>query len=542
MGIGELTERTRALIEELHALPKRRFGLVRKRNVALAKLLWRIADASEPAVLPEILSLVLEKHEPVARAAAKTVAVLLAVVPVNDLPQLDEQFRHRSTWWGGWWGIAPRDLSTFDRFGDCTAALLQLATMHPSGFIREQAVRVLYARNAAGSIPFLLIRRNDWVAQVRSAAVEALDASVAPENADQLVQALPLVHRLKRGSRADHGPFIDRVNTLLRQPSCEGALISGTRSADPMVRRACFSIALESPSSGLADLPKSGLQDRDPIVRLVAAGAAVRITPVDLKELLDRMEKDPFAPVRQTGLDARVALFPDDAEPTYQRHLLDRSPSIRAQSQRALNGGSRLPDAIYREEIGSGRTKRLHIALLGLAEVGNASDAQMISTYLNHGSARVRASAVRAVAKLKKGDRDLVPVLFAALQDSSPRVSREARTAFGTRSHSFEADGLWELVERAGYPHVRLNALSLESGLAKWTRLQFLLRACTASDTAVAERAVVGVMRWLHGSNRVALSPNATEVSDTARLLSDARERLPEKIATELAFMLRTTR
>src|SRR5262245_6951804 len=70
-SMRELTDQTRALIAELHELPKRRFGLTRKRNVALAELLWKIADASEPAALPEILSLILEKHEPVARAAAK---------------------------------------------------------------------------------------------------------------------------------------------------------------------------------------------------------------------------------------------------------------------------------------------------------------------------------------------------------------------------------------------------------------------------------------------------------------------------------------
>jgi len=534
----ELSPGTRSLIDELRALPKRTFGFVRKRNAAATGLLWRIVDASEPAALPEILSFVMAKDEPIARGAVRAASVLLAAVPVTQLPSLDERLRERATWWGGWWGMEPRDLKHFDRFGPDATALLQLATLHPSGFVREAAIRTLSDRSRAASIPFFLIRRNDWVQQVRAVAAETLDRCATAENAQQVVDALPLVHRLKSCSRADHGPFVARVEDLLRQPACAGALSSGTRSGDPKVRRACFSLALESPSFHRAELLRDGLDDSDPIVRVMAARSAVSSGPDAIVELLNRMERDPYPLVRQVGLDGRVSLFPGEAASTYERHLLDRSISIRGQSQRALGSAPRPPEVFYVDEIRSGRTPALDVALLGLSEVGGAENADLASRFLADELPRVRAAAVRAVSKLETGDTRAI--LHAALRDRSPRVSREARTAFVTRRVSAEVDELWDILEGAEYRHARINAVSVAQTLPRWTRLQFLLRACVSSDDALTSRAILGVSRWLDTSNRAALSPTAAEVRDTSQLLSDARDLLPEATASELAFMLRT--
>ncbi len=394
--VRELTENTRSLIDQLHGLPKRTFGFVRKRNAAATGLLWKVAEASEPAALPEILSFVLAKDEPIARRAAQAAFVLLAAVPTTQLPWLDGRLRERSTWSGGWWGMGPRDLKRFDRFGDSAGALLELATMHPSGFVREAAMLSLSARSGPVAIPFLLIRRNDWVEQVRSVAAEALDHCVSAGSAQHIVDALPLVFRLETCVRADHGPFIARVQDLLNQPACADAVSAGLKSDDSRVRRACFSIALESPCIPQGELLSLGLSDSDPIVRLMTARTAVRSAPDGIAELLDQMECDPYTAVRQVGLDARVALFPSEAASIWERHLLDRSISIRSQCQKALSSAAKAPEAVYRAEIGSGRTSRLDVALLGLSETGGAEDAALTSRYLSHDLPRARAAAVSA--------------------------------------------------------------------------------------------------------------------------------------------------
>jgi hypothetical protein len=285
-------------------------------------------------------------------------------------------------------------------------------------------------------------------------------------------------------------------------------------------------------------LLREGLDDSDPIVRLMTARTAVSSVPDAIVELLNRMERDPYPPVRQVGLDGRVSLFPSEAVSAFERHLLDRSISVRSQSQRALESASRPPEVFYRDEILSGRTPALDVALLGLSEVGGAENADLASRFLADELPRVRAAAVRAVSRLETGDTR--EVLYAALRDRSPRVSREARTAFATRQVSAEVDELWDILEGVEFRHARINSVSVAQTLPRWTRLQFLLRACLDSDDVLKARAVLGVSRWLDTSNRAALSPTAGEVRETSRLLSDARDRLPKATVSELAFILRT--
>jgi HEAT repeat protein len=433
--------------------------------------------------------------------------------------------------------MGPRDLKQLNRFGDSTDALLRLATMHPSGFVREAAMRSLSSRSGAAAIPFLLIRRNDWVEQVRSVAAEALDHCVSADNAQQIVDALPLIFRLETCVRADHGPFIARIRDLLSQPACADALSAGIGSHDSKVRRACFAIALESSSIAEGELLSVGLSDSDPIVRLMTARNAASSAPGAILELLDRMERDPYTAVRQVGLDARLSLFPTEAASTYERHLLDRSISIRSQCQRALLSAGEAPDAAYRAELGSGRTNRLDVAILGLSETGGTEDAQLASQYLANELPRVRAAAVRAVSRLEPGDRG--PMLNAALRDPSPRVSREARSAFVAGQGAADSDELWNTFECAEHRHTRINVISVAQTLPRWERLHFLLRACVNSEAEVQERTVLGVSRWLDTSNRAALSPTPGVVEETRRLLSEAEGYLGQGYASELAFLLK---
>jgi hypothetical protein len=533
----EPTQATRSLIDALRALPKRRFGFARKRNAAAAELLWKIADAREPAALPEVLSLVLE-DEPIARAASRAASVLLGAVPTAELPWLDERLRARATWWGGWWAMRPRDLNRFDRLGEAATALLQLATMHPSGFVREAAVRALSGRaEAAESLSFYLIRRNDWVEPVRCAAIEALDRSATAGNAEAIVEALPLVHRLETCSRADHGPFVARIRDLLVQPECGDALTRGIASPDAKVRRACFSLAFGSSAIAHDELMRMGLRDRDPIVRLAAARQAAGAQPDALAEWLDRMQHDPFTAVRQVGLDARIALFPEERTSAYERHLFDRSVSIRAQAQKGLERAGRSRSSLYRSELQSGETRRLDVAILGLSEVGSAADAALASGFLTHSRPRVRAAAVRAVARLSPDD--LLPMLYVALGDESPRVSRAARTAFLAGAASPDGTVLRDILDRSQHRHTKLAVVSVARALPRWERLQFLLGACVSSDEELVARAVIGVDRWLDASNRAALSPTGEEIRETTRLLNEASGWLPEDTASEMAFLLR---
>jgi HEAT repeat protein len=192
MAQRALSEETKRLLEKLDQPASSITRLVRLSDSSVG-VIDRIGAAGEAAALPDLLPHVFDKRRSVARAAARAAASLLSGVPVSELPWLDERLRERSTWWPGWFSMRPTDLRALEQFGDSQPALLRLATCHPSGYVREAALKALESAVDGAELPFLLIRLNDWVAPVRECAQELVRRRANPGYARQLVRSLPLV-------------------------------------------------------------------------------------------------------------------------------------------------------------------------------------------------------------------------------------------------------------------------------------------------------------------------------------------------------------
>ena len=84
-----------------------------------------------------------------------------------------------------------------------SAFVLGLTSFHPDGYLREKALHALAARHSGIEIPFILLRLNDWVKEIRTVAREAFDERLTPEYAVHFVMNLPLVLRLKDWERGN---------------------------------------------------------------------------------------------------------------------------------------------------------------------------------------------------------------------------------------------------------------------------------------------------------------------------------------------------
>ena len=73
-----------------------------------------------------------------------------------------------------------------------------------NGFRREDAVRRLGMLGDPRAIPCLIVRANDWVPQVRTAAFDALIRMLKSGNGDAFVTSLPQILHLQSCSRGDH--------------------------------------------------------------------------------------------------------------------------------------------------------------------------------------------------------------------------------------------------------------------------------------------------------------------------------------------------
>ncbi len=431
--------------------------------------------------------------------ASREVEAMLARLDPADLPRLDEESRSSLHY------IRQQHVEQLPWH------LLAVLSFHPSGYVREEAVRELARRRSGSELPYLLLRLNDWVPQVRDAARQAVVRRMTEEDVPAFARNYVLVDRLTVAGRADHSELLQALSRLLGSESARDAMLAAANTSSPAGARAIFKLLLPSESREVLD---AGLQHADPIIRVWSLRAAARVIPT---EELQRFQSDPAPAVRREAL--LIFGANEDA-------LLDASASVRDTARVLLKDVDFA--AIYRNAI---HTPKLATALAGLAETGRATDAEVALPYLTHASAGVRRAALKCAIRL--GGQPFVDRVAPMLQDASRSVSGAARAMLAPHATTLGSAQLTRMFHTSADEHVRRNVLHLMKLLPKWESLLCLLGAA-----AFERKAVEAIKQWLRNYNRRQTVPSARELDELAAALVAARTSVDEELLRMIRFCI----
>lgn len=394
-----------------------------------------LADAGDARSLTELLPfLPPDAHRLGPDAASAATSVLERCSPLQ-LAWFDQWYR------GGWLtqtfgrftSTAPPAPAWNDvRLGSPAWArefkgVVALASFHRDGFVRERAVRLLTDFEDGFELPYLLIRTNDWVADVQAAALVAVSRRIARPYAPHWFRSLGLLDRLRATQRreADLARLIRRVDALLLEVEVRPLLATALSKGELSVRRATLRLALSlSPRDGQTMLLAS-LHDDDPVIAITAAEAVLRRAGSDdASALIDQTIGHPLARVRSLAIEAALRHEVPEGIAALRRGLFDDARSIRevvryelSKREGALDFASTYRQAL-RDRQGHDRT----VAFEGLAEVGTRDDLPLFFQFLHDPNARVRAAAIVGIARCDGSSH--LDELTDALRDRSSVVRR----------------------------------------------------------------------------------------------------------------------
>ncbi len=514
------------------------------------ELLRLIAAAGEPAAIYPLLVFSL-RGGTIAEDSASAIRQILSTAPALEWVRLDHWARRIAPYWNdhwlGWDNLSPTELPQLARLGDGWA-VLAMATMHRSGHVREAALRQLSAVPTRRTLPFYLLRMNDWVEPVRRVAAAAmLEFARAPE-LDALVAALPLLLQMPTWRRGELQPFVAQLLSHLERPDARPALARGLESPDRYVRRECFRLTLAAPGLEPAEVAaaiEQGLMDPDVRLRLEAARHLPLLPDETLWRLAAVAHSDPFMPVRREALAAMVGRFAAEATPFLQAALLDPHTSIRDLGRCHLQQqpGDFDPADFYRAALERKEGRARRAAILGLSESGSTEDVPRLLPLCAHPRVEIREAAVRALGRLDA--ENAIDAILRALADPSPRVSKQARRVLEVQRALPIQDWVWEVVCGAELPpHAPLNALHALSRLTRWAALPFLLRAACLANPPVAAAAQVHLDEWLARCHRSFQRPTSEQAREAQAALAAAAPILTparyQSLRDELAHWDRT--
>lgn len=517
----QLSPATRDLVEALY----RRLDLVERlfRSDPRMELLRTIGDSGEPAAIPDLLPLALTRSSEIARQSARAVERLLDCIKPAEYVRFDEYIRVGDIDWKwrreAWAEFRVPDVKRFAKLPEGAASFLGVVSCHSSGYIRESAVRELGNIQSGAELPFLLLRANDWVENVREIACALVLARIRPGYASAFQKWLPLVLRLRLTRRGKNEEIIDRVRELFQRPETAHLLEEGRNSGDRLARRFFYEASLGGVHEGKDALFATALQDSDFHIRVMAIRALEHRAPsAEAQKALEAAGRSPFSVVRHHALRSLAEKYPDAAKAELLRALLDPNISVREEAQFYLNkeGTVNLRD-FYLSNVSTSSGKALAASLAGLGEAGRKEDTALVSQYLAAERSQVRAAALRAITRLDPAYD--AAIFLAALCDKSARVGRVAVLGLRKRVNSVGGAGLWAAYLRCKSSAKKRRVLSLIGRLSKWEGLGLLIQALGDPDAGTSEAAAQYKARLWQRWNRSFVPPTKSQAENLRAIL-----------------------
>lgn len=499
-----LSETTQTLIDQAHRIARAPVPSAAA-NRDLVDALARIADTGEILAIPRIISLVLDRRREIAAAAGTAVAKLRQHVAVRDVGMFDRVFREPSSFSPeriAWRQLQAPDLAAVAALPG-GATLLQFAMCDPSGHVREAAIRRSAVCADGSEVPFLAIRINDWVPQVRNAAEAALRARLRANGYNDLIAALPVLDQMRTWQRLGATSILDEIDAFFAAATAVAPLLVATAAPDRFVRRAAYRYLFSSAYADQRSVLAAALDDPDPEIRIRTAR---RLLDSDRAVFL--AWSAPLLRSRLGAIRCRTAQRLHQLAQPLRWHdlLLDRHPGVRAVAQAVAIDADTDPATVYRALVSPAHAPQLHTALLGLSETGGGDDLALAESFLGHDRPAIRRTALRALASFRSDD--LVDRCLAALLDPSPSVTHTARDLLLAGPRSVSPAGAWASFVAAPAISGKLDALAVLAHLGYWDALPYLLRAFLDNTGEVRTTAARCLERWRARRHRVFSTPS----------------------------------
>lgn len=411
---------------------------------------------------------------------------------------------------------------------------------HANGFKRENAVRRLGMLGNPIAIPYLIVRVNDWVPQVRAAARDALSRLLRVGNGEAFVAALPAIVHLQTCTREDHTELMRAVQDFLVREENVHHLVAALHNPDSKVARLATQLLVEQGRMPATVLVETGLAHKDVVVRSIVINLLAGLDGTAFTAAVANALRDPFMPVRREAFQQLLARDIGAGLRVAREMLFDRSASIREIAVRRLLDAGEPVERIYTSALteDGGRVAVITCVLWGWAFMNSQSRSMQAQQLLYSPFASVRRAALQAIAKLL--GRDAGSCVEAALADASPAVSKEAARLLTRADHRPGAALLVSIARQSGLPHVAVSCCRVARHGTKWDWLKFILNAYGAVDTTVdRETFSEEIEAWERRFNCCNAQPDRDSIMEIVTSLRACEAKLSTKQLRLLTFTLK---
>lgn len=485
--------------------------------------------------IPAIFELLLTSSPELKMRAAQVLYKCVSTLNVLDLSRLDSLFRERTSqhWSYDWKKENPESLIIPIMSEDEKTVILGLCSFHPNGYFREKALYKLAQQNTGKELPYLLLRCNDWVQELRKPAEQYVESRLTEQHLKGIIKCLPYI------INNENSNAFKKTVQLLTEKQSFPYLDKGTESKDRTIRLACYQMMTFLNVINKESLMKYYSKEKEPSLRLFLFNEWMRDLTVDVFEsYYPLLNRDKSPTIRLKVLEKVNYYFPSESFKQLEAALLDKSRAIRAFARFLIKKQDETYDFImfYSQMLTANLS--VQTAILGLGEVGRHEHAELITPYLRHNNVSFMKAAIRAVTML---DGETYKRSIAELLNYKHRgISKAAMKAIASLNYENLKEPLYTLYKDSIYDHTKYNTALLLSSLPKWEAIIYIIKfSVNAEDDGISRIAKRKLERWIAQYNRSFVLPTKQQIESIKTLLFKYGNALEQQQVCAIEFCLK---
>lgn len=520
-----------ALLNELMECLREKRGFLTPNPVP--EVLRRIAQHGDPAALPWLFNLIHSSTEKIRSAAEQAVEPLLSKLDAQQIIELELFIR--ASW--------TRFYSDDHSYRAKTEYGARLSTLHSSGWIREKALLVLTRSGDPGALPFLLLRSNDWVVQVRRAADQWFSAHIANVPTHQLVACLPILAALTERSYGCDSNIVSTQLARLTLPTAAPMLLEWLPRSNPRTRRLLFSLLALGGTLQDADTQSVMMNHPDPIFGILLLKHLRQQSTELPKALLNQAMSAKSATLRRYALYCLSEDQISQIVPLLSQAIFDSAQGVRSFAQyhflkqfTSEDLQSRYTERLQEQHV---RNARFAACILGYHEAGGRWPASQYLELAKHSSMQVRVAVLRTFAATHFEDAlPWLKVAFASYDGSS--LAKAAMAVFRKQPQAWTMTEIRYLLGQEHTTAVRLRAFALLCRRGKWEQLPVLFELLLDASGVFEQHVLSRMSAWLNRFNQVQTQPTSSQLEQALAALDRAGDRMGSRLGAEFHALLRT--
>lgn len=463
-------------------------------------------------------------------------AELLHEIPVKKLLYLSEHFRNLSDYYCYWELVQNIDLNR-RHFAHLTErqywATLKLGTFTSNGYYRQQCVKHL--RGVEGSLPFLILRMNDWVVQIREKAFELIPQRMQECGLYELFSSLPMIEKVKNARRRKDAQicFVETLAENLIRQKIEFApnkILDEIHDYEIQIRNAVYRF-----------INGNHVLTRERMERLLACertgyGQMLLILGIFRHYGYDSLWAEKYLHAKSAVVRYHTLIYRYEQEhhawEGLQKMLLDPSIRIRDYAAYILEKCTDIDvAAFYLKDLENNLSKT---ALLGIGEHGKETELEVIRPYLEDEREQICKAALEAYGKLAEANGEEIYWRF--LFDTRPVIARQAYRCVQKYLIAYGAQRLYEAYMQNRFGFMSDYFLNLLLREPSWMRLPYLLTLYCEEELTEKQRLLV--TSGIHSRHMYA-KISKEQAERICYILYQNKDSIPEDISKGILFDLK---